>query len=195
MKSILDSSVISRLISRESILNFEKFFDIWVEKAGVEKFLEFPDHFAIKVETESELHNLVEEFKIFCVDKKGETPGLSIRKMHGRKVAVALLAEPILFKNKKIDCIEIMQQRPEEVGNDIVGIGHLEYVVDSIDEVEKVYIENGIKYYHDRTNNYKKVMVTIVDGNQLRVKFTNRTLEAIVPEQIRDEPERVEIIK
>lgn len=195
MEIILDSKIISKYISKESLKSYERDFDKWILDFNMRKYIGTFDHFGIKVEDENALIEVCEAIKPYCVDKKGVTPGLSIRNMHDRKIAVAILKNPIEFKNQLIDCVEIIQPRPEkERDYEIIGIDHLEIITPHLNEVEKVLQENAANYYVDQTNRYKKITVSFINDKNERLKFTNKSLEEIVPRQISDEPEKVKIL-
>lgn len=194
METIFDSKILSRYLSRESLCSYEKDFDRWLFQFDMTEFLGTFDHFGIKVESETALKEITEAIKLYCVKQKGYTPGLSVRDMHGRKIAVALLKTPIEFKGQYIDCIEIMQPRPvKERDYEIVGLDHLEITNPNLDTIEKRLQQKSASYYVDETNPYKDIVVSFLNDRNERLKFTNRTLEDIVPEQITDNPERVEI--
>lgn len=195
MSNIFQSQLINNYISENILLEYEKVLSDWLNKYNMNNFFGTADHFAIKTKNEKDFEELVSEFEQYCVDSKDNTPGLSVRKMHGRRIAVALLSEPISFMNNKIDCIEIMQPRPEAEGADIVGLDHLEIINSNLKEIENSLKTQSANYYIDETNPYKEIVVSFVNEKKVRIKFTNRTLEEIVPEQIKDEPERVEIVK
>lgn len=181
-------------MSKESLESYRQDFVGWLGKNKSKKFLGHFCHFAIKVENEKALYEVVEDIRPFCVNRIDNTPGLSVRKMHGRKIAVALLSTPIEFEDQQINCIEIMQPRPEVEGKDVIGIDHLEIINPNHDEIEKSFRDTEAGYYIDETNPYKEIIVSFVNNKRQRVKFTNNTLETIVPIQIEDEPERVEIL-
>jgi predicted metalloenzyme YecM len=194
METILDSKVISKYISRKGLASYEADLDKWMSNFGMERFNGSFDHFGIKVEDEQALKEVTEAIKPYC-QNKGATPGLSIRAMHGRKITTALLKNPIVFKGQPIDCIEIMQPRPhKERDYEIMGIDHLEIINPRLDEIEAELQNTKASYYVDGTNKYKDIVVSFVNNRNERVKFTNKTLEEIVPTQISDEPGRVEII-
>ncbi len=194
MKNIFNSELISKYISQEIIDLYKADFDNWVKRFDMRKFIGKADHFAVKVENEIAFNLVAKEFESFCVKNQGETPGLSIRKMHDRKIAVAILKSPIQFENDLINCIEIMQPKPEFEGKDVVGLDHLEFLNSNLDQIEKSLKETDKSYYVDESNPYKEIVVSYVNDRKERIKFTNKTLAEIVPIQIIDEPERVEII-
>ena len=173
---------------------YQNYFGVWVQQYGMSSYLGPADHFAIKVEDENEFEKIVTAFLPYCVEKKNSTPGLSVRTMHGRSIAVALLKHPLTFGEEFFDCIEIMQPRPEKQGTDVVGIDHLELITPKLKEIEALLKNARADFYVDATNPYKEIVVSFVNDKRWRIKFTNKTLEEIVPLQIRDEPERVKIL-
>jgi predicted metalloenzyme YecM len=194
MHNIFKSQIISKYFSKEKLETYFKDLKKWLKDFSLEDYVGFPDHFAIKVENEEKFNELVNEFKNFCINKIGSTPGLSIRQMHGRKIAVAILKQPIVFFDKEINCVEIMQPRPEVEGDDVVGLDHLEFISSDLENIENKLKGKDLNYYVDESNPYKEIIVSFVNSKKERVKFTNKTLAEIVPKQIEDEPERVEII-
>jgi len=194
METILNSSVISKYISQVKIDSYKIDMDQWFEKSAAKKFLGRTDHFAIKVENEIMLNNVVQAIKPFCLSRSGNTPGLSVRKMHGRSIAVALLKDPIFIGSEAVSCIEIMQPRPEAEGDDVVGLDHLELVNPNLKAIVDFLNEQGVNYYVDNTNAYKDIVVAFVNDKKERLKFTNKTLPEIIPQQIQDEPERVKVL-
>lgn len=194
MQTILHSKLISKYISQSKIDSYKADMDEWIEKYNVRQYLGPADHFAIKVENGTALDTIVKEIRPYCVNKKDDTPGLSIRKMHGRRIAVALLKNPLQIGTETVSCIEIMQPRPEVEGQDLTGLDHLEVINPNLEEIEKHLKEKGADYYVDDTNPYKDIVVSFVNDKKERLKFTDKTLPEIVPIQIQDEPERVEVI-
>lgn len=194
MGTILNSEVISEYLSQESIDSYKRDFDNWVSEFNMTQYLGPADHFAIKVKNEAELEKVVEAFKPYCVGKQGDTPGLSVRTMHGRRIAVALLKNPLKFGNELINCIEIMQHRPEVEGGDVVGFDHCEIINANLEAIENSLKDTKANYYVDETNPYKNIVVSFINNRKERIKFTNKTLAEIVPIQIADEPERVKVI-
>ncbi len=193
-ETVLNSDKISEYLSEESLASYKKDLDTWVSEFGMGLYMGSVDHFAVKVENEEKFEEMVLALKPYCIDKQGETPGLSIRKMHGRRIAVALLKTPIKFGDNLVSCIELMQPRPESQGTDVVGFDHAEIVTSNLEEIETVLKGTGSNYYVDETNPYKEIVVSFVNSHKERIKFTNKTLAEIVPLQMTDEPERVEII-
>jgi hypothetical protein len=75
MDTILNSPVISRYICKEKIEAYAKDLEAWLIKHHSRKYLGFTDHFAIKVENEKTFNEVVEAFKSYCIESKGEAPG------------------------------------------------------------------------------------------------------------------------
>lgn len=194
-ESVLDSGEIQRYLSREILERYKADLDEWVKRYDMSRYIGPIDHFAIKVEDKLSFGKVVDAVKPFCVNRHRGTPGLSIRDMHGRRIAVALLKEPIEFGDALISCIEIMQPRPEAEGKDVIGLDHLELINPNLLEIEQALRVSGADYYVDETNPYKEIIVSFLNDRRERIKFTNRTLAEIVPVQISDEPHRVEIVR
>lgn len=194
METILSSAVLAKYISQPKIDSYKTDLDTWLAIHDARKYLGPTDHFAIKVENETMLDTVVEAIRPYCLDKCGNTPGLSVRTMHGRRIAVALLKNPLYLGSDAVYCIEIMQPRPEAEGNDVVGLDHLELIQPNLREVEQFLKEKNADYYVDNTNPYKAIVVAFVNDRKERLKFTNKTLSEIIPMQIQDEPERVTVI-
>jgi predicted metalloenzyme YecM len=195
MATIFTDPVVSKYLSQKEITLYEISLKKWLEQSNAQKHFGLFDHIAIKVPNEEELMSVVQAMKPFCVKVSENTPGLSVRNMHGRKIAVALLKDPIKVAGEDIFCIEIMQHRPDAVDYDIVGFDHLEIINSDQKTIEKTLYETNTDYYIDSTNPYKDIIVSYINERKERIKFTNKTLVEIVPIQIQDEPARVEIIK
>ena len=192
--SIFDSPILSKYISQEKIDSYTVDFERWLSKHNTRKYLGPKDHFAIKVPNETALNEAIEAIKPYCVDRVGKTPGLSVRKMHGRKIAVAFLKDPIYMGSDPITCIEIMQQKLEKEGTAIIGLDHLELIHSDHDSILDILKGSDADYFIDTTNPYKKILVAHINEKKEQIKFTDKTLAEIIPIQIEDEPERVEIL-
>lgn len=194
MKTLLELNIISKYISQEKIDSYAKDLEDWFSKYELWELLGLADHFAIKVEDEEALQKVVNAIKPYCFDKYGETPGLSIRKMDGRLVATALLRNPLHIKFNQINCIEIMQPKPENIGKEILGLDHLEFINSDFDGVQKELKKRNIPYGVNVKNGYKKTIIVKINAKGEEVKFTNKTLAEVVPLQIKDKPDLVRII-
>ena len=194
MSTILRSSLIAKYVSQAKIDSYARDLDAWFDTYDVRSLIGIADHFAIKTENEATLHALVKEIAPYCVAQDMQTPGLSVRRMHDRYIATALLKEPLRIKETNVFCIELMQPQPKYEGKDLVGLDHLEYVLTDIDKVQSTLDDRGIQYRIDTRNTYKRVIWVKINALGERIKFTDKTLAEIVPLQIKDAPELVEVL-
>jgi predicted metalloenzyme YecM len=194
MKTALDSAIIRKYLSQEKIDAYAEDLEVWFEKHDLWHLLGPADHFAIKIPDEKTLRLLTQAIKPYCVEKKGNTPGLSMRKMDGRIITTAILAEPLHIRLNQIDCIEIMQSKPENVGKDVVGLDHLEFINGDFEKIKNILTVKEIDYGINIKNGYKKTIIVKINALGEEVKFTDKTLASVVPLQIKDNPGIVEIV-
>jgi hypothetical protein len=88
-----------------------------------------------------------------------------------------------------------MQPKPELEGRDVIGLDHLEVINPDTDTIFITMKETNADCYTDETNKYKNIVVSYINDRRERVKFTNKKLSEIVPLQIQNEPDLMEICK
>lgn len=195
MENCLNSELIARYINDQKIDAYGRDLDNWLNQNGVRNLLGPADHFAIKIPDEATLLELADAIKPYCVQSFENSPGLSIRKMDNRSIAVALLEQPLQLDSWKIYCIEIMQSKPENLGKDPIGIDHVEFINSDFEGVQSILQAKNISFGINIKNGYKKTVIVKLNARGEEVKFTDKTLAEVVPLQIHDDPSIVRIVK
>jgi hypothetical protein len=95
-----------------------------------ETLLKKPDHIAIKAFDSPRFEELLEEVKReFSVSDKH----IVTEVLNDRRIATAFLAGPIAVGSfGEVKLLEIMEPRPEKVGEDKVGLDHFEFLVPNL---------------------------------------------------------------
>jgi hypothetical protein len=195
MGNCLDSNLIAQYLTQEKLDAYGRDLENWLEKYNLRNLLGPADHFAIKIPTEKILLALVEAIEPFCIEDFGDTPGLSVRRMDNRSIAVALLEKPLYMGSTEIYCLEIMQSKPENIDTDVVGLDHLEFINTNFEGVQSTLKAKDVEYGINVKNGYKKTVIVKINRQREEVKFTDKTLAQVVPLQIHDDPRAVRIIK
>lgn len=145
----------------------EKIF-INLKNDGIDIFDYELDHICYRVET-LERYDFVKKFLL----KQGEL--LLENEIGGRLIAKIKLKKPIIFKNRKIDLVEL----PQPKGSDFKeGFEHVEFVIsESFEDFMKKY--SNLKFKTEGM--LKKINSDIVRNyNNCNVKFHHHALEYVV---------------
>lgn len=195
MDNCLNSELIAKYIDQAGIDAYGHDLENWLNQNDLRNLLGPADHFAIKIPDEATLLELADAIKPYCVQNFENSPGLSIRKMDNRSIAVALLEQPLRLGSWEIHCIEIMQSKPENLGKDPIGIDHVEFINADFEGVQSVLKAKNVSFGINIKNGYKKTVIVKLNSKGEEVKFTDKTLAAVVPLQIHDDPSVVRIVK
>lgn len=125
------------------------------------------DHIAIKAKDTVQYESLIE--LLLPVSLQG-----SFVSMDNRRIATVDLEKPLRIGTSDVQCIEIMEPRPEKVGRDYVGFEHAEIYSSHIAKIEEYAKEKGISYEAYTNDSHHAIVFQINDKNQ-EIKFTDAT--------------------
>ncbi len=158
-------------IITDPVVFLEKLFGMIEDiDLDVEKF--FLDHICYRVATESEYH-----IKKAELNEHGE---LLIESMvNGRMIATFKLHSPIIFKNRKIDVIELPAPKPGHSYQS--GLEHVEFVTK--DPLQKI-VDRYPQYAFETFGIHKKINADItLKLGEYCIRFHNQTLEDVIKEE------------
>jgi predicted metalloenzyme YecM len=140
------------------------------------------DHFALKL-TDSD------HYQFFIDSLREHSHAMSFTPMNNRRIAFALLKEPLVFSLLKTEnncrVMEIIEPKPEKKGQTLVGFDHIEVYHQSLADIKEFLTIHEISYEDYENPNHKAVVIPINEKGQ-EIKFTDSRLEEIVQQQIAD---------
>jgi predicted metalloenzyme YecM len=138
-----------------------------------------PDHIAIKAADAKDFEALIEEFRphsrrISCID------------MDSRRLAVALMNKSIpMGAFGKVELVEIMEPRPDKLGDDVVGFEHMEFYYPYLERVQEELQRRGLKDGIKLQRNPAHSWVNIVLNDQgQELKLNDNSLAVIVRQEL-----------
>jgi predicted metalloenzyme YecM len=146
------------------------------------EWFEVPDHIAFKAEDSAHFERLVEEFRPQALG-----PKIPYVEMNGRRLASLQLEKPIpLIGFPEVEWVELMEPRPERVGEDTVGMDHIEFyypnftqIIDALHGHNRVNDESDrIRYEQEDNDSHAWISVSLPEGRE--VKFTALPMRAVV---------------
>ena len=152
----------------------EEFIDIyWLPQDWFAK----PDHVAIKCADRTDFEDTVKELEedaeqISCIDMDGRS--LAAVKITG-SIAVASFGE--------ICWIEVMEPRPEKVGDDYYGLEHMEFTYPDFSLVRDILGERNIRYEMQSNPGHAWVNIVLNDEGQ-ELKINDKPLSEVVTEEL-----------
>lgn len=140
-----------------------------------DEWFDRPDHLAIKCKDSADFEVAIEQW----LPKSAE---LSYVHLNGRRLATALLLEPIAVGNLgTVEWLEIMEPRPEKVGLDPVGIDHMEFEFADFESAQEVLGEKGVEFANQENPNHHWLSIL---ANGYEFKLNDRVLADIVEEEL-----------
>lgn len=138
-----------------------------------------PDHVAIKC-ADSEHYNA--ELAVY----EARSVRMTEARLNNRRLAAGELRESlILGKIKQIKWLEIMEPRPEKLGNDIVGLDHIEFLVPDLKTVGHGLQEMNVAYKFEANDGHSWLSIRINELGQ-ELKFTDKPLAQVVEGELRE---------
>lgn len=127
------------------------------------------DHMAIKMADTRAYEDYLQKIESLCISLEYMNEG-------GRRLATALLNQSILFGDYgSTALLEIMEPRPQKIGNDLVGFEHTEFYYPNLKEVKDFLDKRGV-VYEDYANPFHAAVACRVNPQNQEVKFTNAPL-------------------
>ncbi|MFC1685478.1 VOC family protein [Nanoarchaeota archaeon] len=154
------------------ISNLEGFLEkvlIALEKDGIDVSDSELDHICYRVETK-------ERYEIFKKELSKLGDILSENEIGGRPISTYKLKEPIIFKNRKISCVELPS--PKEGSFYTEGLEHVEFVIkDNFEDFMKKH--PNVKFKTSSMTKSVNPDISIKYDN-FSVKFHHKPLEYVV---------------
>jgi len=137
-----------------------------------------PDHVAIKCQDAADYKAVIAGFSDGIVQQHEVS-------MNGRHLASALVAEGIpLGGFGSVQWLEVMEPRPERVGQDVVGIDHTEFYYPDLAAVQAQAIELGVEVQPESNPHHNWLTFVLNDRGQ-ELKITDsRLAEAAAREKM-----------
>jgi hypothetical protein len=136
-----------------------------------------PDHLAIKCADGLDYVFRMEELIPDAVQASEIT-------MDGRRLATLKLTSEVSVGDLgAVSWLEVMEPRPEKVGNDVVGLEHIEFYYPDFDEVTDLLDKLGVVYKIETNPGHSWVNIVINEAGQ-ELKLNDKTLEDIVTEEL-----------
>ena len=136
-----------------------------------------PDHMAIKTASVSQFEEYVRSIsdisdELYCLED------------NDRFIVAAKLAARIAVGfNQAVRWIEIKEPRPELVGQDLVGIDHVEYLVNDIEAAIVQVDVRGVEHQLQSQGNHQIISASLNELGQ-EVRISNTPLAALVTEKL-----------
>ncbi len=103
--------------------------------------------------------------------------------MNNRRIAIIVLTQPLDIMGQGIRYIELMEPRPEKVGNDTVGLDHTEvYVPDFESAVGLVDSSGEAHEYYD--NGHHKALVFKIGKNGEEIKISDTPIQRGIEDEL-----------
>lgn len=147
-----------------------------------QEYFDTIDHIALKAANRHHFDRVMEEFKRGWL---AEAEKIYSTTLDGRRIAVGLLAGPLVVGDLgTVDCLEIMEPRPERVGQDRVGLDHAEFIpsISLMDLAARIETVNGIIPEWQPKAKHNTLCIRL-GPTQREVKFTDRALRSIISEE------------
>ncbi len=136
-----------------------------------------PDHIAFKAADTKDFDKLIESFKPLSSE-------ISCIEMDERRLATARLISGLkVGEFGKVYVVELMEPRPEKVGNDVVGLEHMEFLYPFFSRVESTLELAGVRTQRQGNSGHNWVNVVINPAGQ-EVKFNDKLLSETVAEEV-----------
>jgi predicted metalloenzyme YecM len=137
------------------------------------------DHLAIKAYDSADYESVIGAIRPAC-------KSLSYIQMNNRRLATAHLREPIITRHfGACAWLEIMEPRPEKVGNDYVGFEHAEIFCKNFAALETLLKAKHIEYEFADNGAHRAYVLRINEAGQ-ELKFTDTSLSIIVAHQTKE---------
>lgn len=144
-----------------------------------EEWFARPDHIAYKCSDDAHYDEVLRQ----AMD---DAESLSFVTMDNRRLASAKLEKPVYIESfGTVEWLEVMEPRPERIGNDVVGLEHMEFYWSDFESAEEVLRDRGITFSLEGNPGQQWLSLVINDYGQ-EVKLSNETLAAIVQQDIED---------
>jgi hypothetical protein len=147
------------------------------------EWFEVPDHFAIKCRDPEDYEKEIELWRP-CT-QQGRINQIN---SNGRRLAAAELSkgsEINLGCFGKIGLLEIMEPRPERVGNDTIGVDHTEFYFPDFSAVTAHLEGKNIAYEIERNPGHNSVNVAMYKSGQ-EFKINDSLLATVLPQQLEE---------
>ena len=135
------------------------------------------DHCAIKARDSVEFEEWIAELLPFCTSA-------SFAVLNNRRLATLELKMPVYFGVwGQTTVLEVMEPRPEKVGNDFTGFEHIELFHPSLNSVADTLEQKKVPFDHQENPGHKAVVLALSpEGHE--VKFTDNHLRLMVKKQL-----------
>jgi predicted metalloenzyme YecM len=138
------------------------------------------DHFAIKLANSDHYSKYIDSLK-------KDSSSISDTEMHNRRLATALLNQPLMFmlikQQTSCNVMEIIEPKPEKANKRLVGFEHIEIYHKDLDRV-KQFLKSKNVAFEDYENPHHRAAVLVINDKGQEIKFTDSRLEEIVEQQI-----------
>lgn len=160
------------------------------------RWFNHPDHIAFKSADADGYNELIEQFR-------PQSEHIYEAWIDDRRLAAAKLLGTVsidmgmagTYSDGRVDWVEIMEPRPEKVGQDFVGLEHSEFVSPIGIEPVRSVLENKLSQWAIESNeSHRWISVKINDDGQ-ELKITDTPLATIVAEQLKSHRQRIKILK
>lgn len=104
--------------------------------------------------------------------------------MNERRLGTLELTNPIsVGELGAVQWIEVMEPRPERVGDDVIGLEHMEFYYPEFDEITQILTDRKIEYQLQSNPGHSWVNIVINDQGQ-ELKLNDKLLGDTVREEI-----------
>lgn len=144
-----------------------------------EEWFNEPDHVAYKCRDEQHFDHVLQE-------ASHDVQSMSYVEIDNRRIAGAEVEQSVYLESfGTINWLEIIQSRPEKLGQDIVGLEHVEFYWPELESAEEVLRDRGIPYELQSNEQSQWLSIIITEfGHEL--KLTNTRLANIVRDSMAD---------
>lgn len=135
------------------------------------------DHVAVKGLDSAKYQEYLKEFAPHCKRLIYEPVG-------PRDIAIGELLEPLDGGTLgPVSLLEIMEPKPDTIPTTHDLIDHIEILVDDLEQVKTLLTSKDVLFKEQSNENHQAVVVEINEWGQ-EAKFTNRSLQEIVEQQL-----------
>lgn len=162
----------------EEIERFAASLSAFIEQYELpDEWFKTPDHIAIKCADALDYVFRMEEL----LPDSAQTSEIE---MDGRRLGTMQLTSPVTVGELgNVSWLEIMEPRPEKVGDDVVGVEHMEFFYPDFDAVTKLLDQYGVAYKLEKNPGHTWINIVINEAGQ-ELKLNDKLLGDTVQEEI-----------
>lgn len=164
----------------EEIVDFAKTLEAFIDQHELPlEWFGVPDHLAIKCADGTDYDYRLEELMIDA--SAGSQVALDGRRLG----ALQLISPQPVGQLGSVGWLEIMEPRPEKVGDDVVGLEHVEFYYPDFAEIAELLDARGVAYTEQSNPGHTWINIVLNEAGQ-ELKLNNRLLADVVAEELAD---------